>query len=307
MLDHLLPGKRLYLLGTGTGLAPFMSIIRDPETYERFEHVVVAHGVRHVSELGYRDYIENELPSTSSSASDVKQQLRYYPTVTREPFRNQGRITDLLDSGKLPRRPRPAGARPRARPRDDLRQPQRCWRTLVALLEARGFEEGSSDAPGHYVDRARVRSRSSRRARSRRRGSRANWPAGYPRGVNGLMAAGARGDWWRLWAAASLAISAQRRPGATRARWTARSTAAAAPCAGGTSSGPPVDAGGVSGTTGTGGSSFPEPTTGVAELAAGHYHTCARMADATVRCWGYNYGGMIGDGSTGTCSSRRSR
>ena len=62
MLDHLLPGKRLYLLGTGTGLAPFMSIIRDPETYERFEHVVVAHGVRHVSDLGYRDYIENELP-----------------------------------------------------------------------------------------------------------------------------------------------------------------------------------------------------------------------------------------------------
>ncbi len=62
ILDHLLPGKRLYLLGSGTGLAPFMSLVRDPEAYERFETVVLAHGVRHVSDLGYRGYIEDELP-----------------------------------------------------------------------------------------------------------------------------------------------------------------------------------------------------------------------------------------------------
>ena len=63
MLDNLLPGKRLYLLATGTGLAPFMSIIRDPETYERFEQVVLVHGVRHGrASSAYRDYIERELP-----------------------------------------------------------------------------------------------------------------------------------------------------------------------------------------------------------------------------------------------------
>ena len=101
LIDYLLPGKRLYLLGTGTGLAPFMSIIRDPETYERFERVVLVHGVRQVSELAYVDFIERELPQDEFLGEVVSEKLLYYPTVTREPFRNQGRLTDLLDSGKL--------------------------------------------------------------------------------------------------------------------------------------------------------------------------------------------------------------
>ncbi len=69
LVDNLLPGKRLYLLATGTGLAPFMSIIRDPATYERFEQVVVAHGVRRVSDLGYRSTSNKSCPSTSWSAT----------------------------------------------------------------------------------------------------------------------------------------------------------------------------------------------------------------------------------------------
>src|SRR3954447_3604741 len=101
LLDNLRPGKRLYLLATGTGLAPFLSIIRDPETYERFEHVVVAHGVRRVSDLGYKHYIEEELPEHELVGEQVREKLLYYPTVTREPFRNEGRVTDLLRSGKL--------------------------------------------------------------------------------------------------------------------------------------------------------------------------------------------------------------
>ncbi|MGL4807564.1 MAG: ferredoxin--NADP reductase, partial [Giesbergeria sp.] len=101
LIDYLLPGKRLYLLSTGTGLAPFMSVIRDPETYERFEHVVLVHGVRQVNELAYHDYITQELPQHEFLGELVSQQLKYYPTVTREPFRNQGRITDLIKSGKL--------------------------------------------------------------------------------------------------------------------------------------------------------------------------------------------------------------
>ena len=122
VLSNLLPGQRLYLLGTGTGLAPFMSLIRDPEIYERFEQVIVVHGVRTVSELGYSDYIRHELPANELIGDEVRAKLRYYPTVTREPFENQGRITDLLESGRLGSGPRPADARPRARPGHDLRQ-----------------------------------------------------------------------------------------------------------------------------------------------------------------------------------------
>ena len=101
LIDYLLPGKRLYLIGTGTGLAPFMSIIRDPDTYERFEQVILLHGVRQVNELAYHDYITQKLPQNEFLGEMVSKQLKYYPTVTREPFKNQGRITDLMESGKL--------------------------------------------------------------------------------------------------------------------------------------------------------------------------------------------------------------
>lgn len=101
VLDDLNPGKHLYLLSTGTGLAPFMSVIQDPETYERFEKVVLLHGVRYVSELAYADFIEQELPQNEFFGEAVRDKLIYYPTVTREPFRNQGRVTDLVENGKL--------------------------------------------------------------------------------------------------------------------------------------------------------------------------------------------------------------
>ncbi len=101
VIDDLRPGKRVFLLATGTGLAPFMSIIQDPETYERFEQVILIHGVRQVNELAYADLIERKLPEHELLGEYVKGKLLYYPTVTREPFRNQGRLTELLDSGKL--------------------------------------------------------------------------------------------------------------------------------------------------------------------------------------------------------------
>ncbi|HXU60498.1 MAG TPA: ferredoxin--NADP reductase [Polyangia bacterium] len=150
VLDHLLPGRRLYLLGTGTGLAPFMSLVRDPDAYERFEDVVLAHGVRRVSDLGYRSYLENELPEHELVGEDVKRKLHYYPTVTREPFRNQGRITDLLASDKLPA---DVGLPPLDPATDRVMicgSPSMLADT-VALLESRGFQEGSSDGQGHYV------------------------------------------------------------------------------------------------------------------------------------------------------------
>jgi ferredoxin/flavodoxin---NADP+ reductase len=101
LVSGLLPGKNLYLLCTGTGLAPFMSIVRDPETYERFHKIILVHGVRRVSELAYRDYLFNDLPSHEYLGEYVRHKLIYYPTVTREPYKNQGRLTNLIEGGKL--------------------------------------------------------------------------------------------------------------------------------------------------------------------------------------------------------------
>jgi ferredoxin/flavodoxin---NADP+ reductase len=101
VLDDLRPGKNLYLLSTGTGLAPFISIIQDPETYERFEKVVLVHGVRQVDELAYADFFQHQLPEHEFLGEMLKDKLIYYPTVTREQFRNMGRLTDLIESGKL--------------------------------------------------------------------------------------------------------------------------------------------------------------------------------------------------------------
>jgi ferredoxin--NADP+ reductase len=101
VLHDLKPGKRLFLFATGTGLAPFMSLIHDPETYERFEKIILIHGVRWTNELAYHDYIEHELASHEYFGELAREQLIYYPTVTREVFRNEGRLTDLIDSGKL--------------------------------------------------------------------------------------------------------------------------------------------------------------------------------------------------------------
>lgn len=101
VIDDLTPAKNLFLFATGTGLAPFMSVIRDFETYDRFEKIILVHGVRQVSELAYHDYIEDELKNHEYLGELIANQLVYYPTVTREPFRNEGRITDLITSGKL--------------------------------------------------------------------------------------------------------------------------------------------------------------------------------------------------------------
>jgi ferredoxin--NADP+ reductase len=101
VISDLLPGKHLYLLSTGTGLAPFLSIIKDPETYEHFEKVILFHGVRYVSELAYENYIMNELPNNEFFGDIIREKLIYYPAVTREPYRHQGRITDLVNSGKI--------------------------------------------------------------------------------------------------------------------------------------------------------------------------------------------------------------
>lgn len=99
--DNLFPGKHLYLISTGTGLAPFMSIIKDPDIYDRFDKVILAHGTRYLSELAYENYITQELPNNEYFGDIVKQKLIYYPTVTRDKFKNHGRLTNLIQTGKL--------------------------------------------------------------------------------------------------------------------------------------------------------------------------------------------------------------
>lgn len=101
LIHDLYPGRTLYLLGTGTGLAPFLAVIKDPETYERFEHVVLAHGVRQVADLAYRDYLERELPQHELLGDIIAAKLHYFPAVSREPFVHQGRLTQLFDDGSI--------------------------------------------------------------------------------------------------------------------------------------------------------------------------------------------------------------
>lgn len=150
LIDYLLPGKNLYLLSTGTGMAPFLSIIRDPETYERFEKVILVHGVREVKELAYHDYLTQELPKHEFLGEMVSNQLLYYPTVTREPFKNQGRLTDAIESGKL----FSDLGLPNLDPERDrvmiCGSPQ-MLKDLKRMLEERQFKEGNTSTPGDFV------------------------------------------------------------------------------------------------------------------------------------------------------------
>ena len=101
VIHDLKPAKNLYMLSTGTGLAPYMSLIQDIEVYDRFEKVILVHGVRHINDLAYKDFIEKELPKNEFFGEEITNKLIYYPTVTREPFKYEGRLTDLIKSGKL--------------------------------------------------------------------------------------------------------------------------------------------------------------------------------------------------------------
>ncbi|PPC94335.1 MAG: ferredoxin--NADP(+) reductase [Methylotenera sp.] len=151
IIHDLKPAKNLYLLSTGTGLAAFMSVIQDIEAYDRFEKIVLIHGVRHVSDLAYKDFIEQELPNNEFFGEEVRNKLIYYPTVTREPFHNQGRLTDLINSGKLfediglpPLDP--------ANDRAMLCGSQRMLDDTAKLLDDRGFVVSPRiGEPGDYV------------------------------------------------------------------------------------------------------------------------------------------------------------
>ena len=150
LIDYLLPGKNLYLLGSGTGLAPFLSVARDPETYEKFEKVIVVHGVREVKELAYHDYLLHELPEHEFLGDMITAQMLYYPTVTREPFVHQGRITTLIENNQLSSDLGLPNIDP-AHDRIMICGSPGLLKDLKVILEHRGFQEGSTTTPGDYV------------------------------------------------------------------------------------------------------------------------------------------------------------
>jgi ferredoxin--NADP+ reductase len=150
VLDDLLPGNTLYLLATGTGLAPFLSLIRDLETYERFERIVLMHGCRFIADLAYSDYLNRVLPEDEIFGELARQKLVYYPTVTREPFSHVGRITRHL---QRPEFFAEVGLAPLSPESDRVMlcgSPQMIH-DLRSLIEGLGFKEGNHGEPGHFL------------------------------------------------------------------------------------------------------------------------------------------------------------
>jgi len=151
VLDALTGGERLWLIGTGTGLAPWLSVARDPDTYSRFGHVVVCHTVRHAADLTYRDFLTSGIHDDPLIGEEAKAQLTYYPTVTREPFEHPGRITERISSGALfDDLGLPHGFSPE-RDRVMLCGSMAMIKETAELLEGFGMKEGSNAEPGDYV------------------------------------------------------------------------------------------------------------------------------------------------------------
>jgi ferredoxin--NADP+ reductase len=150
VLDALLPGKRLYLLSTGTGIAPFASIIRDPETYERYDQVILTHTCREVAELTYGKELVDSVRDDPLVGEFVGDKLVYYPSVTREDFSRQGRITTLLEDGTLYKE---LGIEP-LNPETDrvmICGSMEMLQDCKALCEGAGLSEGSNARPAEFV------------------------------------------------------------------------------------------------------------------------------------------------------------
>ena len=149
-VGNLHEGGTLWMLGTGTGLAPFLSILHCPDVYERFERIVLSHTVRQVDELAYRELITEELPNHDILGEIIGDKLHYYPSVTREAFATTGRITDHIRSEKIFR---DLGLPPFHPDQDRvmLCGSEAMNAEVRELLEARGFTEGSAGERGSYL------------------------------------------------------------------------------------------------------------------------------------------------------------
>ena len=150
LLHNLEPGKNLWLLSTGTGLAPFLSIIKDPAVYDRFDRVILTHTVRNKNELLCGEKALEDLKQNEYIGELAAEKLIYYPTVTREPFQNEGRITDLIRSGKVFT---DLGLEP-LNPVDDrvmICGNPHMTAELTKYMEDQGFDMGANNKPGTFV------------------------------------------------------------------------------------------------------------------------------------------------------------
>jgi len=150
--DALKPGKRLFMIGTGTGLAPFLSVLRDTETHEKFDEIIITHTVREKQELAYRNFLEKEIHADEIFGELLRDRFTYYPTVTRGEFRTRGRITERIqlgdfakDLGLIGNRFNPQTARVMV-----------CGsmafnKDMASMLEEHGLKEGSNSSPGSFV------------------------------------------------------------------------------------------------------------------------------------------------------------
>ena len=148
--DALLPGKRIYFLATGTGFAPFASLLREPETYEKYEQVIMMHTCREVAELDYGRQLVQSLADDPLIGEMVEGKLLYYPTTTREAFAQMGRVTDNLASGKVFADlglPQMSPAEDRAMVCGSLAFNH----DVKAILEGFGLVEGANSDPQHFV------------------------------------------------------------------------------------------------------------------------------------------------------------
>lgn len=149
--DALLPGKRLFMLSTGTGLAPFMSLVRDPEVYSMFEEVIVVHSVRRVDDLAYRELLESKLEGDPLLEDEDRARMIYVPTVTREDFHTTDRIQVLIDDGRLFKDSKGPKHFVPDEDRVMLCGSMAMIKDHAADLENRGFEEGANNKPGQFV------------------------------------------------------------------------------------------------------------------------------------------------------------
>ncbi len=150
LLANLRPGKRLYLLATGTGFAPFASLLRDPEVYERFDTVIAVEGCREAAELAFATETVLAVRDHEYLAAAAAGKLLYYAAVTREDYHHRGRITDLLKAGRLAADLGLPGLDP-ANDRVMICGNPQMLAELKVMLEGAGFDEGSSGEPGAFV------------------------------------------------------------------------------------------------------------------------------------------------------------
>ena len=150
VLDALTPGKRLWMLSTGTGLAPFASLMRDPETYEKFEDVILVHTCRDVAELTYGTDLARDLVEDPLIGELAQGRFRHYATTTREDYPHMGRITTLIESGKLFADLGVPAFDP-AVDRVMICGSMDMIRDVKAMVETFGLNEGANNNPAEFV------------------------------------------------------------------------------------------------------------------------------------------------------------